>query len=132
MLNKVILMGRLTADPELRYTKSEVPVTAFSLAVNRDFKGQNGEAPVDFIDIVCWRHTAEFASNYFRKGQQVAVCGQLQTRTWQDKEGHNRKSIEVVAESVYFAEGKKGDSPKTGNGPEAEPEDDFDPDELPW
>ena len=67
MLNKVILMGRLTADPELRYTKSEVPVTAFSLAVNRDFKGQNGEAPVDFIDIVCWRHTAEFASNYFHK-----------------------------------------------------------------
>ena len=132
MLNKVILMGRLTADPELRYTPNEVPVTKFALAVNRDFKGQNGEAPVDFIDIVCWRHTAEFTSNYFHKGQQVAVAGSIQTRTWKDKEGNNRKSVEVVAESVYFAEGKKGDSPKTGNGPEVEPEDDFDPDELPF
>ena len=104
MLNNITLMGRLTRDPELRHTKSEIPVASFTLACNRDF-GNKDEA--DFIDIVAWRQTGEFANTYFRKGQLVAVQGRLQSRKWEDKDGNKRTSFEVVADRLHFAEGKK-------------------------
>ena len=111
MLNNVSLMGRLTRDPELRQTQSGIAVASFSLAVERDFKPQDGEREVDFFDIVAWRSTAEFVNKYFSKGRMAVVDGRLQSRKWQDKNGNNRVSIEVVADSVYF-----GDSKKDGDG----------------
>ncbi|MDP4153102.1 MAG: single-stranded DNA-binding protein [Bacillota bacterium] len=111
MLNKVMLMGRLTADPVVRYTASNLPVASFSLAVGRNYvKKDSSQRETDFIDIVCWRSTAEFVGKYFVKGAQVVVCGSLQTRTWQDKEGKNRKTVEVVADEVYFADSKRDNS----------------------
>ena len=106
MLNKIFLMGRLTRDPELRRTGSGTAVTSFSLAVDRDFKGQNGEKETDFIDVVAWRNTAEFVSKYFSKGRMAVVEGRLQTRKWQDKEGNNRVAVEVIADNVYFGDSK--------------------------
>ncbi len=106
MLNRIILMGRLTRDPELRRTGSGTAVTSFSLAVDRDFKSQSGEKETDFIDIVAWRNTAEFVSKYFTKGRMAVVEGRLQIRDWTDKDGGKRRSAEVVADNVYF-----GDSP---------------------
>lgn len=107
MLNKVILMGRLTADPELRHTQNDIAVASFTLAVNRSFAKAGTDRATDFIDIVAWRTTAEFVSKYFVKGQLVAVEGSIQTRTYQDKEGKNRKAFEVIASNVYFAESKR-------------------------
>ena len=107
MLNKIILMGRLTRDPELRRTQSGTAVTSFSLAVDRDFKSQSGEKETDFIDIVAWRQTAEFVSKYFTKGSMVAVSGRLQMRDWTDRDGNKRTSAEVVADNVYFGESKR-------------------------
>lgn len=109
MLNQVVLMGRLTRDPELRRTPSDISVVRFSLAVDRDFSSRDsgGEKQTDFIDIVAWRNTAEFVSKYFFKGQLAAVSGRLQIRDWTDKEGVKRRSAEVVADNVYFAEAKK-------------------------
>ena len=107
MLNKVILMGRLTANPELRSTGNGTPVCSFSLAVNRRGKDDG----TDFLDIVAWNKTAEFVSKYFAKGMQVAVSGRIQTRTWEDKQGNKRKSVEVVADEVFFADSKRGDAP---------------------
>lgn len=107
MLNKVILMGRLTADPELRHTSNGIAVTSFTLAVNRSYAKEGTERVTDFIDIVAWRNTAEFVTKYFTKGQLVAVEGSIQTRTYQDKDGNNRKAFEVVASNVYFAESKR-------------------------
>ena len=104
MLNKAILMGRLTADPELRHTQNNTPVTSFTLAVNRSY-GKNEQT--DFIDVVAWQRTAEFVSQWFHKGMLVAVAGRIQTRTWADKTGQKRKSVEVVADEVHFAESKK-------------------------
>ena len=103
MLNKVILMGRLTADPELKHTPSNVAVCSFSLAVNRSFNKDE----TDFFDIVAWRNTAEFVSKYFTKGQQMALSGRLQTRTWEDRNGSKRKTVEVVADEVFFADSKR-------------------------
>jgi len=103
MLNKAILMGRLTKDPELRSTNSGTPVCSFTLAVDRRGKDDG----VDFIDIVAWSKTAEFVSKYFQKGQLVAVAGRIQTRTWEDNNGNKRKAVEVVADEVHFAESKK-------------------------
>lgn len=105
MLNKVILMGRLTRDPELRHTQSNIPVVSFTLAVDRGFKrdGQN----TDFINIVAWRGTAEFVSKWFLKGQLVAVSGRLQTRAYKDRDGTGRVAVEVVADEVYFSESKR-------------------------
>ena len=103
MLNKIILMGRLTRDPELRRTGSGTAVTSFALAVDRDFKGQGGEKETDFIDVVAWRNTAEFVSKYFTKGRMAVVEGRLQIRDWKDKEGNNRRSAEVVAEVTTTA-----------------------------
>lgn len=112
MLNRIILMGRLTRDPELRHTQSGVAVASFSLAVDRDFKPKDGsEKETDFIDIVAWRGTAEFVSKYFTKGRQAVVEGRLQIRDWTDKEGGKRRSAEVVADNVYFGDSKRdGDS----------------------
>ena len=107
MLNRIILMGRLTRDPELRRTGSGLAVASFSLAVDRDFKSQSGEKETDFIDIVAWRNTAEFVSKYFTKGRMAVVEGRLQIRDWTDKEGNKRRSSEVVADSIYFGDSKK-------------------------
>ena len=112
MLNKIFLMGRLTRDPELRRTGSGTAVSSFSIAVDRDFKGQGGEKETDFIDVVAWRSTAEFVSKYFTKGRMAVVEGRLQIRDWKDKEGNNRRSAEVVADNVYFGDSKRdGDAP---------------------
>lgn len=110
MLNHIVLMGRLTRDPELRRTGSGTAVTSFSLAVDRDFKTQGGEKETDFIDIVAWRATAEFVSKYFKKGRMAIVEGRLQLRDWTDKDGNKRRSAEVVADNVYFGDSKRGES----------------------
>lgn len=106
-LNVAVLMGRLTADPELKHTPNNVSVTSFTLAVERSYVKAGAEREADFIQICCWRQTAEFAAKYFRKGQLIAVQGSIQTRSYTDKEGNKRKVFEVVADNVHFAEGKK-------------------------
>ena len=111
MLNRIVLMGRLTRDPELRKTQSDPPVCSFSLAVDRDYK-RDGEKETDFIDVVAWRSTAEFVSRYFAKGRMAVVEGRLQIRDWTDKEGGKRRSAEVVADNIYF-----GDSKRDGAAP---------------
>ena len=108
MLNRIVLMGRLTRDPELRHTQQNTPVATFSLAVDRDFKGRDsGERATDFIDIVAWRSTAEFVSKYFTKGRMAVVEGRLQIRDWTDRDGGKRRSAEVVADNVYFADSRR-------------------------
>ena len=108
MLNKIFIMGRLTRDPELRRTQGGTPVASFTLAVDRDFKDSaSGERVADFIDCVAWRHTGEFVSRYFSKGQMAVVEGRLQIRNWTDKDGNKRRSAEVVADQVYFAGSKR-------------------------
>ena len=108
MLNKIIIMGRLTRDPELRRTQTGTPVASFSLAVDRDFKDKStGERTTDFIDVVAWRQTAEFVSRYFTKGRMAVVEGRLQIRDWTDKEGGKRRSAEVIADQVYFGDSKR-------------------------
>lgn len=113
MLNHIVLMGRLTRDPELRRTGSGIPVATFSLAVDRDFGGnrETGEKETDFIDIVAWRNTAEFVSKYFTKGRMAVVSGRLQIRGWTDKDGNKRRSAEVVADNVYFGDSKRDSAP---------------------
>ena len=107
-MNKVILLGRLTRDPEIRYTQtSNTVVASFSLAVNRRFAKQGEERQADFINIVAWSKLGEFCSKYFKKGQQVGVVGRIQTRTWDDDQGQKHYVTEVVAEEAYFADSKK-------------------------
>lgn len=139
MLNKAILLGRLTADPELRHTPNGVAVTSFTLAVNRRFAAQGQERQADFIDIVAWRNTAEFVTRYLKKGSQVAVVGSIQTRTYKDKDDHSRKAFEVVADEVHFAEGKRTEEETDEQrriGSTAQSQGDFvpvgDDDELPF
>lgn len=124
MLNKIILMGRLTRDPELRRTNGGTAVTSFSLVVDRDFKGQNGEKETDFIDVVVWRNTAEFVSKYFSKGRMAVVEGRLQIRDWTDKDGQKRRSAEVIAENVYFGDSKQdnGHSAPAYSAPAKQPD----------
>ena len=117
MLNRIILMGRLTRDPELRRTQSGTAVRSFSLAVDRDFKSQNGDKETDFIDIVAWRSTAEFVSKYFTKGRMAVVEGRLQIRDWTDREGGKRRSAEVVADNVYFGDSKRDAASDGGYAP---------------
>lgn len=102
MLNKVILIGRLVADPQLRYTQSGIAVTNFTLAVDRPFTSQNGEKEVDFIDVVAWRKQAEVCANHLHKGRLVAVEGRLQIRSYDDQNGVRRKAAEIVADNVRF------------------------------
>lgn len=111
MLNKVILIGRLTRDPELRYTQSGVPVTSFSIAVDRPFTGQGGERETDFIDIVAWRKLAETCANHLGKGRLVGVEGSLRVRSYEANDGQKRKAWEVVADNIHFL-----DKPKEGQG----------------
>ena len=113
MLNHIVIMGRLTRDPDLRYTQSQLPVVSFTLAVDRDFSGKDGgEKQTDFIDCVAWRSTAEFVSKYFTKGSMAAVSGRLQLRDWTDREGGKRRSAEVIVDNIYFG-GSKNDNPAT-------------------
>lgn len=108
MLNKVILMGRLTRDPELRQTPSGVSVASFTLAVARSYGKPGEDKETDFINIIAWRNTADFVFKYFTKGQLVAVCGKLQVRSWDDTQtGQKRYATDVVADEVFFAESKK-------------------------
>ena len=106
-MNRVCLLGRLTAKPELRYTSTNIPTTRFSIAVNRNFTNSQGQREADFINIVAWAKTGEFCSKYFTKGQQVVVCGRLQTRSYDDKDGKKVYVTEVVAEDTYFADSKR-------------------------
>ena len=121
MLNHITVMGRLTRDPELRYTQSQTPVASFTLAVDRDF----GEKQTDFIDCVAWRNTAEFVSKYFTKGMMAIADGSLQFRDWTDKDGNKRRNAEVIVNNIYFGE-KKTDKAQTFT------EADDDEGELPW
>ena len=120
MLNHIDIMGRLVRDPELRHTGSGTPVASFTLAVDRDYSGKDGgEKETDFVDCVAWRNTAEFVSKYFSKGRMAVASGRLQIRNWTDKEGNKRRSAEVLAENVYFADSKKDDQqnrPYVGGG----------------
>ena len=135
MLNKIILMGRLTHEPELRTTGSGTLVCSFTLAVERDFKNQDGQKETDFIDCVAWKHTAEFVSKYFAKGSMAGLSGRLQIRDWTDKEGNKRRSAEVLVENIYFAESKR-DGAAQSSRPAYDPPKGFDVDvdngELPF
>ncbi len=127
MLNRIIVMGRLTRDPELRRTQSGVAVTSFSIACDRDFKSQSGEKETDFIDVVAWRSTAEFVTKYFTKGRRAVVEGRLQIRDWTDREGGKRRSAEIVADNVRFGDSrpKEGKESQEGQEPPAPPSDGF-------
>ena len=111
MLNRIICIGRLTKDPELRHTQSGTAVASFTIAVDRDFKNQNGEKEADFVNCVAWKGTAEFVSRYFTRGRMAVVEGRLQSRKYTDKDGNNRTAYEVVASSVYFGDSKKDTDP---------------------
>ena len=116
MLNVAVIMGRLTADPELRHTASGTAVTSFTVAVDRSYAKAGTERQTDFIDVVAWRSTADFVCRYFRKGQLIAVQGSIQTRTYTDKDGNKRKAVEVVADNVHFAEPKRDNSQSVAMG----------------
>ena len=117
MLNRIVIMGRLTRDPELRRTQNGTAVTSFSVAVDRDFKSrESGEKATDFIDVVAWRQTAEFVCQYFTKGRMAVVEGRLQIRDWTDRDGGKRRSAEVVADNVYFGDSNKDGGNRSGGG----------------
>ena len=123
MLNHIVIMGRLTRDPELRHTQSGVAVTSFRLAVDRDFQSrEGGDRQADFIDVVAWRQTGEFVSKYFAKGRMAVVSGRLQIRDWTDREGGKRRSAEIVADNVYFGESKRRDEGGAPAGGYSRPE----------
>lgn len=114
MLNHIVLMGRLTRDPELRYTQNQIPVSSFRIAVDRDF-GRGEERQTDFFDCSAWRQTAEFVSKYFQKGSMAVVSGRLQMREWTDRDGNKRTTPEVVADNVYFGESKRREGESRDN-----------------
>lgn len=143
MLNKIIIMGRLTRDPELRHTNSNISVCSFSIACDRDFKNEKGEKETDFVDVVVWRSAGEFVSKYFAKGRMAVIEGRLQIREWTDKEGNKRRTAEIIAESVYFGDSKpsggqdntsdtqdntSSGQENTGNGDDFQIPEDFEPD----
>lgn len=115
-MNKVFLIGRLTRDPELRYTGANIPVATFSIAINRNYTGQNGEREVDYINIVVWRKLAENVKNYMRKGSQVAIDGSIRTRSYEDQNGQRRYVTEVVADNVQFLDTKSSQSQNVSSG----------------
>lgn len=137
MINKVILTGRLTSKPELKKTSSDVSVTAFSVAVQRQYKDGQGNYPTDFINCVSWRSTAEFIAKYFDKGNLIALVGELQSRNYEDKQGNKRTAFEVICSEAHFVESKKEVSPEF-KAPKVAPNvsaDDFEEvqdDELPF
>lgn len=110
MLNRITIMGRITAEPVLRYTENQTQVVSFSVAVERDYKNDNNEREVDFINCVAWRNLAKFVKDFFDKGSQIVVSGRLQVRNWKDKNGDNRQTAEIVADNIYFAGSKKQES----------------------
>ena len=111
-MNSTNLIGRLTKDPEIRYTQNNTPVANFTLAVNRPFAKDTDEQQADFINCIAWKYTADFVGKYFKKGQQIGLTGRIQTRTWDDQNGQKRYATEVVAEHVYFADSKRdGEQP---------------------
>ena len=114
MLNRVSIMGHLVQDPELRRTQSGIAVTTMRIAVDRDFKSQDGTKQTDFFDVVAWRNTAEFASRYFFKGRVMVVDGRLQTKKWTDREGNKRTSVEIVADYLYFGDSKRDNPNNNG------------------
>ena len=118
MLNKAILVGRLTADPELRYTPSNIPVLSFSIAVDRPYS-KGAERQTDFINCVAWRQTAEFISKYFHKGNAIAIDGRIQVSNYQDREGNKRTRVEVLAENVSFVESKSAAARSYDSAPAA-------------
>ena len=127
MLNQTTIMGRLTRDPELRRTGSGIAVASFTVAVDRDYTGkENNEREADFIDCVAWRQTGEFVAKYFTKGSMIVVCGKLQSRSWTDKDGNKRRTMEVKADNVYFGEPKRSGS-DAPNSEVPEAEEDFAP-----
>jgi single-strand DNA-binding protein len=121
-MNKVILMGNLTRDPEMRTTQSNIPVCTFTLAVERRYKTASGERPTDFINVVAWRQQAEFVSRYFHKGSRMVLVGSLQTRSYDDKDGNKRTATEVIADEIYFGDTRKASqggyepAPQSGAG----------------
>lgn len=122
MLNKIIVMGRLTRDPELRRTGNGTAVTSFTIACDRDF----GDNETDFLECVAWRQTGEFVGKYFSKGRMAVVAGRLQIRSWTDKDGNNRKTAEIVADNVYFGDSKRDDQQSNTTTPTfATPSSDF-------
>lgn len=122
MLNKIFIMGRLTADPELRRTQSGVAVASFSLACDRDFKTKAGETETDFINVIAWKKTAEFVCKFFTQGRSMVVVGRLQIRPYTDKQGNKRKATEIVADNIYFCDSKSdGDNIDNGNTGTATP-----------
>ena len=128
MLNRIVIMGRLTRDPELRYTTSRVPVCSFSIACDRDYKPENGERETDFVDVVAWRNIGEFVSKYFKKGRVAVIEGRLQIREWNDKEGTKRRTAEIVADNVYFGDSKTEDKNTAGTSEELRLPEGFMPD----
>ena len=134
MLNRVTLMGRLVADPELRHTQGGIAFASFRLAVDRDFKDkETGERKADFINIVAWRQTAEFVSRFFSKGRMAVVEGKLQFREYTDKDGNRRYATEVVADNLYFADSKKDGDPSRASAPSQKDLDDWASGEnVPW
>ena len=115
MLNVAAIMGRLTADPELRHTQNDIAVTSFTVAVDRSYARAGTERQTDFIDVVAWRQTAEFVGKYFQKGSMIAVTGSIQTRNYEDRQGNKRKAFEIVASDVSFT-GSKRESGSAGGG----------------
>lgn len=115
MLNKIVCMGRLTKNPELRRTATGKAVTSFTLAVDRDYKSESGERETDFINVVAWGNTAEFVEKFFTRGRMAVVSGRLQIRPWSDKDGNKRRTAEVVADNVYFGDSKKDAASDGGN-----------------
>lgn len=132
MLNKIILQGRLTADPDLRQTTSGVFVCSFTVAVDRDFKGKDGEKQTDFIYVVAWRNTAEFVSKWFHKGSLILVDGSLQSRKYEDKSGQKRTTFDVVANAVYFGGDKRDNVSQFPQEKSVDVEPDLDSDDLPF
>ena len=116
-MNRVCLVGRLTAKPELRYTPSNVPTTRFSIAVNRTFKNEQGGRDADFINILAWRKTAELICNYFDKGNQIGLEGRIQTGSYDDKDGNKRYTTEVVVDQVYFIDSKNASASSSDVSP---------------
>ena len=125
MLNRITIMGRLTHDPELRNTPAGVSVCSFSIACDRDYKQKDKERETDFINCVAWRSSAEFVSRHFTKGRMAVVDGRLQIRDWTDRDGAKRRSAEIVADNVYFADSK----PKTREGGDGAEPPAYDPEE---
>lgn len=107
MLNQIVIMGRLARDPELRYTRSDTPVASFTVAVDRDYKAQDGSREADFIDCTAWRQGAEFVQKNFSKGQMIVVTGSLQSRKWEDRDGNKRTAWEILVDHTYFGEPKR-------------------------